>query len=83
MLNRNILLTILILYFISFIYSNNECVWVIGYLICKHNQSSVIGSIVNIYDLDGPRNVKKKYKQKFFFIINLINLFFIIFLDDV
>lgn len=51
------LLIVLLLCFIPFIYSNTECVWVIGYLRCKYNQSSVVGSIVSVYDLDGHRNV--------------------------
>jgi len=36
---------------------SSECVWATGRVVCHKNQTRVIGSIVELWDLDSPRNV--------------------------
>uniref|UniRef100_A0A1I8B6C0 Transthyretin-like protein 46 n=1 Tax=Meloidogyne hapla TaxID=6305 RepID=A0A1I8B6C0_MELHA len=38
-------------------YSNTECVQVIGRLLCKNDQKRVIGSVIELWELDSPLNV--------------------------
>ncbi|CAK5088729.1 unnamed protein product [Meloidogyne enterolobii] len=47
----------LIILLIPPIYSNTECVQVIGRLLCKNGQKLVIGSDVELLELDSPLNV--------------------------
>nr|CAD2128468.1 unnamed protein product [Meloidogyne enterolobii] len=47
----------LIILLIPPIYSNTECVQVIGRLLCKNGQKLVIGSDVELWELDSPLNV--------------------------
>jgi hypothetical protein len=37
--------------------ANTECVWATGIIECRKNQSRIIGSVVEIYDLDSPETV--------------------------
>lgn len=37
--------------------ANTECVWATGRVLCNRNQTKVLGSVVEIYDLDSPPNV--------------------------
>ncbi|CAK5096195.1 unnamed protein product [Meloidogyne enterolobii] len=48
----------LIILFITPSYSNTECVQVIGRLLCKNGQKLVIGSVVELWELDSPPNSK-------------------------
>ncbi|KAI6206984.1 hypothetical protein M3Y94_00977700 [Aphelenchoides besseyi] len=36
--------------------ATTECIWATGVLECRKNQTRVIGSVVQIYDLDSPIN---------------------------
>lgn len=39
-------------------YANTECVWATGRLTCRRNQTLVLNSIVELFDLDGPSKVR-------------------------
>lgn len=36
--------------------ANTECVWATGRVLCNKNQTKVIGTIVELWDLDSPQN---------------------------
>lgn len=51
-----IILALLLIVF-PYVNANTECVWATGCLLCKKNQTAVVNSIVELWDLDSPQNV--------------------------
>lgn len=49
----------IILFSIIFVNINasTECVWATGRILCNKNQTLVVNSIVELFDLDSPQNV--------------------------
>lgn len=39
------------------VYGNTECVWATGKVICNKNQTLVLGTVVELFDMDGPSKV--------------------------
>ena len=45
------------------IQANTECVWATGRVVCNKNQSLVVGSVVEVWDLDSPQNVSLPFSS--------------------
>ncbi|KAE9556242.1 hypothetical protein FO519_000581 [Halicephalobus sp. NKZ332] len=46
--------------YLIFANASTECVWATGRIVCEKNQTLVVNSIVELYDLDSPQNSKIK-----------------------
>lgn len=43
------------------VYGNTECVWATGKVICNKNQTLVLGTVVELFDMDGPSKGRVLY----------------------
>ncbi|KHJ92717.1 Transthyretin-like family protein [Oesophagostomum dentatum] len=38
--------------------ANSECIWAIGRLVCNKDQKRVLNAVVEVWDKDGPQNIR-------------------------
>lgn len=59
MIKKVSIFEIIILIYSIQIQANTECIWATGLIKCQKDQTKVVNSTIEVYDLDRPQGVSK------------------------